>query len=31
MNKRIDELIKNPKTIIPMQIETVFEEQKIGH
>ena len=29
MNKRIDELIKNPKTIIPMQIETVFEEQKI--
>lgn len=29
MNKRIDELIKNPKTIIPMQIETVFEEQKL--
>ena len=29
MNKRIDELIKNPKTIIPMQIETVFEEQKM--
>lgn len=28
MNKKIDELVKNPKTIIPMQIDTVFEEQK---
>ncbi|MCZ8227860.1 S41 family peptidase [Flavobacterium sp.] len=28
MNKKIDELVKNPRTIIPMQIDTVFEEQK---
>lgn len=28
MNKRIDELVKSPKTVIPMQIDTVFEEQK---
>lgn len=28
MNKKIDELIKNPKTAIPMQIDTFFEEQK---
>lgn len=29
INKKIDELIKNPKTVIPMQIETLFEEQKM--
>lgn len=28
LNKKIDEVIKNPNTIIPMQINTVFEEQK---
>lgn len=28
LNKKIDDLVKNPKTVIPMQIEAIIEEQK---
>lgn len=27
MNLKIDELIKNPKSVIPLQLESIFEEQ----
>ncbi|MGL5112350.1 MAG: carboxy terminal-processing peptidase [Flavobacterium sp.] len=28
INKKIDTLVKNPKTVLPLQIDTIMEEQK---